>query len=135
MKFIAIDPKAQTVREIEDKDLPEALAQIGLSSREVDFGSLSSRRSIVVFEYGLIDGHPAGYFTLAESFYVGPALIFAYDEQGETESTSAEDLARVEKVIAYWPTIEDVEAGIAAGRIIRPETRVNGEVIWEFNRP
>jgi hypothetical protein len=131
-QFIIINPHDATVKVVEAKDLTDACKRVGLDKNEVDYGCLHRHDNgetinIVVFEYGLLVPPERGkYFSIGAALFEGGAVIFAADAMGETVS-----IKRKPPVMFYRSHVE-VEEAIARGEVRRPETSVNGRVVWSW---
>jgi hypothetical protein len=132
MKYCIVDPVAFTVKTVECGTAHQAYKMAGLDPMRVDHGTVfvaddGSGIAIVVFEFGLFvppeEGH---YFSIGERLYVGGAVLYAYDGQGETI-----DIPQVPPVMFYKSHAE-VERAIHRGEIIRPVMAVNNKVIWQW---
>lgn len=134
MRFVLIDPKEKQISYIEAPDVRSAAidhADLG----GVDHGSLGARIFIVVDEFGLLKP-PAeqAFFSLGGQLYANKAIVYATDEAGETVDFPLDKLPRLREVAAFWESVADIEAAIADGLLQRPQTSINGEVVWEWNK-
>jgi hypothetical protein len=133
MRFILIDPKKKIVDFIEGKELTAVYAQAGLKIGEVDHGTIfvndeGSGIAIVVYELGLFKPpQESSYFALFENLYEGGAILYAFDEHGETI-----DIPDTKPPVLFFRDGDAVERAILSGEIRRPRTAVNGETIWEW---
>lgn len=130
MRFIIINPHKRTVYTFECKDLSAAKQEAGLN--EVDHGTVAPGLGIVVYEFGLYtDPDTARYFGFNGRLYSGNAVLYAYDQIGNTIDTPEEPLP-----IGLYPRWFDgrieIEEHIAAGLLQRPEARVNGQLVWSW---
>lgn len=142
--FAIIDPKTQTIRNFEAKDYFAAVEAAGLTVGKLDFGSVavwndSSSLSILVYEFSLLDStYPDQYFVLENQLYNGPAVLFKSDSEGKTTDLPiglAEHFASEECTHFRWlGTIENVEKAITDKIVRRPQSAVNGTVVWEWNK-
>jgi hypothetical protein len=84
----------------------------------------------VAYEFGLFKGIEDGhYFSIAGRLYEGPAVIYAFDPQGETV-----DCPRKPAVLFFRSGYE-VEDAIRSGQIKRPVNAVNDVVTWRWPDP
>lgn len=131
-RLLHLDPKAKTVAPVEADD-PNALAR-KLAGGGVDHGTVYRNPErgigIIVYEYGLVEGN-GPYFELMGVLYSGHAILFGFDEGGETiDMPEKEDFL----ITPLWLADKgEVELAIAAGLVQRPETRVNGALIWSWS--
>lgn len=155
MRFILIDPHSRRLRHVNARDL--RAAQAGVKLVDVDHGTIAPGISIVTDEYALCRGDkktPQKYFALNGQLYGGPAVLYGFDNAGETmdvplkpiqvigEDHLVIDPGHLHRVIGYrqtgqianfvitWLASErEVELAIMAGVVERPTVRVNGLVI------
>lgn len=128
MKFGIVKP-VEAKAEIEDlPDIHAAYAAAGLESGKIDFGSLSARMAIVVYEYGLFADEEIGYFSIGGRLFAGSAVIFNTDNEGDTI-----DLDKMPPVSFFGRSALSVERAIRDGRVSRPQTAVNGAVLWQWS--
>jgi hypothetical protein len=124
-RFVRIDPTAKTVTAVEAEEAIDA-AQT-LKSGEIDFGTVAPGISIIVWEYGLLEGD-GPYFVLDQQLYAGEAILYGYDEAGETV-----DMPTLADPPLWLADKTEVELAILAGLVERPESRVNGALIWRWS--
>jgi hypothetical protein len=135
-----VEPSQRRCRAFEcDADLAlEAMPEAGLKPGHVDFGTVrrdvDTRRGvgIIVYEFGLFD--PPGqqsYFVIANRLTAGNAVLFAYDEIGDTVSMAAGELPP----ITYVNGENEIEAAIQRGQISRPTMSINGQLFWQWPQP
>jgi len=145
--YALIEPESRIVMFGKFPDYKAALAAVGLGDPlGVDFGTIGRFRdgstlSIIVYEYGLLDGgkqFPDQYWALGRKLFSGPGVIFAADEEGETTDIPAflqaehEGKSHLESHITWIGSAATAEALIQAGEIDRPRTTINGETTWEW---
>ena len=132
MRYLAIYAAEREVRLIEAADFQKAKQLAGLGDVDVDFGTIDKHHSIVVYEYCLYeDPAKAPYWRLGSKLYSGNAVLFANDGPDTVEMDWMPAL--VSKQIEFFEGgREEIEAAIAAGRVERPEARINGELVWEW---
>lgn len=126
-QFLHIDPKARTVKIVEAKEWQDVSPN--LKRTEVDFGTVMPGVSIIVYEYGLLEGS-GPYFALMGQLYSGDAVLYGYDEAGETI-----DMPDIPQLFApEWLADKiEVELAIMAGIVERPVSTVNGAVFWQWS--
>jgi len=128
MRFLIIDPNTRTVRSVDCPTLDAAKIDAGLDPHRVDHGVIARNLGIVVFEYGLFASPESiKYFVINGSLYAGPAVVYAYDNSGET--TDAPEQLPWQPV---WLDGADVETAIAVDIVQRPQVTVDGEVVWSW---
>ncbi len=131
MRFLHIDPAAHKLTAIDAASVHEAHPKLQIGN--IDHGTVHRARDgsgvgIIVYQYGLLQGD-GPYFALDGQLYAGDAILFAFDAIGETIDMPP----RVPISMPIWlDTREDVELAIAAGRVERPQSAVNGEVVWQW---
>ena len=136
MNFFTIDPSTQTIATIDVDDVWDAFLRAGLKRGRIDFGIVSRCNgksvNIVVGEDGLINPHFDGkYFSLSGQLYAGPAVLFLANEVGDTVSFPEPS---IKPPVTFYRDAAAVERAIKAGEINRPQTSINGIVIWEWGR-
>jgi hypothetical protein len=130
MKFVVIDPRKISVEQIDAPELHEALNLAGLTPHEIDHGVVTHGIGIVVYEFGLfVPPTEQRYFAVGKGLYAGTAVLYGYDERGETVD------------LAIWPpprffgSIDAIEQAIAADEIVRPRIAIDSTVTWEWPQP
>jgi hypothetical protein len=104
----------------------------------VDHGVLTRRDnyslSYVVHEFGLfVPVEQQRYAAVGGRVIAGNAVIYAFDQAGETVDVRDENAVR--SATTWLPTIFDMQRAIAFGLIQRPVIMVNGEMIWRWPEP
>lgn len=141
-KFACINPDKREIFIFEASNYKEALERVGLEQGKIDFGNVghthSGSFSIMVYEFGLINPKQKTYFRLGKQLFNGSAVIFKANLEGETVDFP-------EQIVDHWKSgcpefeffkdISSVEKAISSNRVIRPQTRINNEIVWEWNRP
>lgn len=133
MRYVTIDPTRTAVKVIDADNHPSAVEAAGLEIGQVDHGVIERDPftgigvSICVYEYSLfVPADEQKYFAINGKLYGGKALLYAFDEKGETI-----DLTRVPDVF-FFGSARAVEMAIAAGQIERPRSATLG---WEWPQP
>lgn len=134
MKFITIEADKQ---KLDLLDVPqtnpyEATSLIGLPSMRTDTGHLQFEDRtrvlrpfcIIVYEYGLVEKHHRFFFALGRNLYQGNALLYRYDDEGETKTCTEEDLELIRPHLRWLIGRDWVEAAILNGQVSRPEQSV-----------
>src|SRR5262245_52813754 len=127
MKFGLVDTKARTITTGEFADLDDAKKAVGLKPMETDHGTLSPDLAYVVYEYGLfVPKEEQTYASIGKALIAGNAVLYAYDERGET--------VPVERLppIVFYKDAAEVERAISYGVVDRPKIAVNGVVFWQW---
>lgn len=146
--YALIEPKSRTVMFDKFPDYKAALAAVGLGDLGIDFATIhryldNSTLSIVVYEFGLLDGgkqFPEQYWALGRQLFSGPAIIFAADAEGETCDLPSilqhirprTNKPHLESHITWIGTAEKAETLIQGGQVDRPQTTINGETVWQW---
>lgn len=141
-RFAIINPKEKSVTALEAKDYQTAVAAAGLRLGELDFGTVDyfkdgSSLSIIVYEYGLLEGDESNYFAFNQRLYNGNAVLFAADEEGETTDLSTNLIQHLNigcPMLLWFNNIFEVEDAIAKNKVIRPQSSINGTVFWSWNQ-
>lgn len=138
MKFIAIEPRLTRIRAVEAPSVRGAQKLLEPPLEQVDHASIGRPFYIVVDEFGLLRELNLGYFALGFNIYAGNALIYATDNYGETVSIT--DLApnavtSIHGITIMFPNAAAVERAISDGYVQRPQTTVNGRVVWQWKAP
>lgn len=128
MKFGIINPVEAKAEIVDLDDLDAAYAVAGLERGKVDFGSLSQHLACVVYEFGLFADESIGYFSIGQHLFAGSCVLFACDDEGETV-----DLEKMPPVKFYGRSAASVERAIRWRQVQRPETSVNGQVLWKWS--
>jgi len=127
MKFGLIDAKRRTAKIEDFADFNQALAAVGLQQGHIDFGQLTEHVHIAVWEYGLFaPTHAVQYFSIVRMLFAGNAVVYASDNTGATI-----DLPMLPPVM-FFRDVEAVEQAITFGQVARPQTTVNGAVLWQW---
>jgi len=127
MKFGLIDAKKRSAKIDDYGDFNLALAAVGLQQGHIDFGHLTEHVHIAVWEYGLFaPTYAIEYFSVVGMLFAGNAVIYASDNAGATI-----DLPMLPPVM-FFKDVEAVEYAIARGEVLRPQTAVNGAVLWRW---
>lgn len=133
MRYITIDPARTAIKVIDADSYPYAVEVAGLEVGEVDHGTIErdpitgNGIGIVVYEYSLfVPSDQQRYFSIKGKLYAGRALLYAYNESGETI-----DLKRVPDVV-FFGSARAVEMAIEAGTLERPASKTLG---WQWPQP
>ena len=135
MKFLAVLPQGRVAEIIEASDFNAALTMVGLRSGRIDFGTIIRRPdntgiAYAVYEFGLfVPPDQQHYFSFGSQLVAGNAIMFAFNEHGDEVDMTE----RVE--ITWYANVEEIELAIAAGKIERPMTVMNGAVLWQWPEP
>ena len=132
--------------ELVEVDSPRtAFAHLGLKSGQLDFGTVGrdpetgQSLNVVLYEFGLLDDAATEFWTLIDlrgrpgPLYAGNGLLFAADHEGETISIPDQMVPVLQSSLAFFHSREAAEAAIVDGRIRRPESSINGLVIWSWH--
>jgi hypothetical protein len=130
MKFAIINPTVQAIIPLDCRNLAMAEIEAGLKHSEVDHGQINRQLGIVVYEYGLFVPHEKQrYFAIGARLYAGNAVVYAFDETGETVDFDGDGLNP-----AWLSDGAAVERAISAGICNRPQMSVDG-VFWRWPQP
>jgi hypothetical protein len=115
MRYGIIRPKEMTLEVIDEDTIHAAVRVAGLSSGEVDHGSLDDGRfGIVVYEFVLFD------------------LLYQCNDRGETVDFEP---GLMQCHPRWFSSALEVELSIEAGRIIRPTMSINNHIFWRWPQP
>lgn len=128
-KYLVINPLDKTVKF--ETDTSQMKARM-FGNQGVDFGVLEVGMTIMVYEYGLLQGHVASYFSIGTRLYAGNAIVFATDEEGATIGVAGHVINALNQLLKWYDSIAEVEAAIEGREIERPHASVSGEVIWQW---
>jgi len=148
MKFIKIDPKARTVEIVEAPSVADACEKhIAVAHKSdntgLDHTILGPGFGMFVYEWGLLGDYGQSYFGLKyadgkQNLFAYTAILYFYDGAGNTITIPAKHadqiIATLKNILCFYADADAVESAIQRGEVIRPQTRVNGEVVWEWNR-
>lgn len=140
MPFVGIiDVKAREVRLFNsqsDAMLTDAKEAAGLKPFEVDHGTITQQWYIIVDEYGLLKGKSYEYFRFGRQLFNGSAVLYHTDEAGETIDVGMAVITHLNNCrdVEWFDNLHQVEEAIADGRLERPQTSINGEVVWSWNK-
>src|SRR5262252_9939743 len=122
MRYVVIDPEKQTTRAIEASGFDVALDVARLGSVGRDHAVAAPGIAIVVFEFGLyMSPTEQHYFALGRRLYAGTALLYAFDEGGNTVDLTRNPVPR------FFKSPAEIEAAISSGEIERPTHVLNNE--------
>lgn len=145
VNILTIDPR---LRRVENKMVDiDALNQFarGWINHNLDHATImvheGRRYMIIVYGLGLVGGPDTSkfYFALGRQLFNGRAIIYCANYKGET-------IAVPRTLAAHWNNqdCEDfnwvgsanaAEKLMTTGRLDRPQTEVNGEVVWQWSTP
>jgi hypothetical protein len=131
MRFLLIDADKRTVTPKHANDLRECYATLGLDLNSIDHGVVARSPhgtiAIVVYEFGLMEP-PAmhNFFSIGQQLYAGNAVLYAADATGETMDLE------LNLPVMFYRSSKEAETAIQRGDIQRPQTAVNGKVIWQW---
>ena len=131
MKFGIIDPAAKTLVVRDFETLRDAQRAAGLD--KVDHGTIARGLAIVVYEFGFFE--PADrthYFSVTGGLYAGNAVLYGYDEAGETVDVHESMVPP----ITFFDTVGDIVVAMIRGLVRRPRHSVNNEPpTWQWPQP
>ena len=130
LAYLLINPTDRTVSL--EHDTTKMQSRV-FGKQGVDFGMVGNGLQIMVWEHGLLQEDAIHYFAIGKQLFAGRAIVFAYDEAGETVSLSTHLLTSFP--IRFFMNMKEVEGAIATREIDRPYAAINGEVIWQWPSP
>lgn len=131
MKFLLIKPAEKTSEVVEAENEVAALALAGLDPGGVDSGLISRAHglSIFVYEFGLFEPvEKTHYFSIKTHLYAGNAVVFSFDEAGETIDFDPTSMPEV----VFYPDVAAIERAIKNREIERPRMGVNDKELWRW---
>jgi hypothetical protein len=140
-RYAIIEPQARKIRTGLFNDYRDAVRDAGLNPSELDFGTCARwpdgrTLSIIVYEFGLMNGDPSAYFGFNGSLYNGPAVLFMANSEGETIDISEALVAHFASEscphFLWFADLSEVEDAIRLRKIARPQSAVNGKVVWQW---
>lgn len=133
MKFLTIKVAEKKIDFFEGKEPYECLqAAIGLDRMKTDHGTLAPGLGIIVYELGLLEPEHQHFFAVGKQLFEGNALVYRYNQMGETEDVRNADLIVLRTHTTFIEGRETVEQLIQIGDVDRPQSSVNGEVLWKW---
>jgi hypothetical protein len=131
MKFLLIDAIKKTAVISDHRSLSVAQDELGLN--RVDHGTITRGIGYVVYEFGFfVPVDQQKYAAIGNRLIAGNAVLYAYDDSGETVDFTEGDIVRH---ITFFGDAVAVESAIDDGILVRPQTAVNGEVLWQWPDP
>lgn len=133
-QFILIDPENKSIRLTEALTWRDAALTIDLPSDQCDHQSLGLEYGMFVYEWGLMRPRKPGlYWRLNKQLLNGPAVIYR-ETEGTNADCSSSVLSALTNHVEWLGTETDVEKAISEGRVNRPNSAINGQVYWEWNK-
>lgn len=129
MRYAVVNAENETVSLVDHNDLDEVKKSAGLEPLGVDHGTVKTGLGIILYEFGLLEPNEH-YFILNRTLYAGNAVLYAFNEHGETVSVPRSVLAFE---IKFLHSINAVEAALKKGEADRPYTSINGVKISEWH--
>lgn len=129
MQFVVINPQRRQIVAVNHPALHDVIAITDLDPSNVDHGMLSRHIGYVVHEFGLfVPAERQFYFRFGNRLIAGTAVLYGVGDRGETIDLRRSTLPPV----TFYLGINDVEASIEHGEIVRPSIFVNGKMIWQW---
>ena len=129
MKYVLINPTLRTALSGDYATLQDAEVAAGLDPTKVDHGMISRSIGYVVYEFGLfVPPAQQHYFAMGRQLIAGASVLYGVDAWGESVNLLRSTIPD----IRWFLGVNDVEAAIVAGEIIRPQTAINGAVTWQW---
>lgn len=136
MRYVIVKAQEYSVHLHELETFQEAVTAAGLNNGETDHGIVwrdpeGRGIAIVVHEFSLyVPPEEAHYFSMAGHLYSGNAVVYAFDQAGDTV-----DMPEQPPPVTFYKSHKEVEAAIQRGSLTRPYMAVNDEVLWEWPQP
>lgn len=129
IKYCIVDPALQRTHVDQFASIEDAQRAAGIVGH-VEYGTAARRHCIIVAEFGLFEPvEQQNYFSIGPNLYAGGAVIYAYDEAGETIDYTGP------LPIQFYNAAMFAEQAIVMGRVRRPTMAVNGKVFWQWPQP
>jgi hypothetical protein len=129
--YAIIIPKERTVKVERYENIDAAERAAGLEPMQVDFGTVGNGIGIVTYEFGLREPpEQHAFFAIGRSLYAGNAVLYSYDELGDTVDLNVSPL---QIPFRWYKDVDEIEAAIAREEIVRPHVAVNNKLLWEWN--
>ena len=145
MKFLAVDPfHSRPIYEVEVPSHRDVLAALGVNPDQTDHGLLRRATggahglSIVVYEFGLFEHDGQRWFSLGGRLYAGKAVIYAFDQAGETAPVDANAEHWIRRLLdpLFFDSIGQVESAIERSIVLRPAmSGPNAARVWQWPDP
>lgn len=143
MRYGRIDARAHKLDLIEADLIDTAKRLCGLEPLKTDDGVVWKEPgiggvAIIVAEFGLfmppLNQH---YFAFDDRLYAGNALLYGFDDVGETIDFDAPVLGTHQEraTLRWFESGYDVSKAITRGELIKPQLVLNGSVVWEWPQP
>lgn len=137
--FILIDPTTKSIHNYACNDWRDAARAVGLDPTAVDHGTVACDAlggyGILVYEWGLKTPLVDSYFALNRQLFNGPAVIYAFDAEGETIDCPPSAAEHIRQTHLMWlDSREKAEGAIVSGFIDRPQSSINDQVFWQWNK-
>lgn len=131
-KFILIDPEKKSIRLVEAQTWREAARLIDLPDNQCDHQSISTEYGMFVYEWGLLRPRkPNLWWRLDKLLLNGPAVIYR-EIEGENADCATDMVRRLYAFSEFIGTKNAVETAIAANKVNRPKSSINGKVSWRW---
>lgn len=131
MNFTIIEPAETRIRMADVREPWELYPQLGLNSG-VDHGVVVHGIGIIVGEFSMfVPPEDQRYFVIGRHLYGGNAILYGFDEHGETIDI-LDALSRVVMPAVVFISLAGIREAIAAGQIDRPIMAVNDVKMWEW---
>ena len=129
-RFITINPRKRKVEAVSFDNIVQAIASVGLAN--VDHGVLARGLGYCIYEFSLfVPPSEQHYCGLAGHLIAGPAVLYGFDQAGETVDLRLSEIPDV----TFYLGVNDVEAAIDRGEVNRPFMAVNGVELWHWPQP
>ena len=132
MEYLIVNAKERTRQMVDTQTINDAYKIAGLKAGELDHGNIAydqhgNSLNLFVYQYGFYEPVDQAYFfSIHRRLFVGNAVLYAADQQGETIPV----LTAPE--IMFYKSYHEVEEAIARDEIDRPYNAVNGVVTWQW---
>lgn len=150
MKFITIKPATEAIEwlESEEPNPYHCTPLIGIERLRTDTGTLARAGSkypglaIIVYEFGLMEPHWTEFFVLGKQLYVGNALFYAFDHQGDTVDCIQFQFDTLKRQTFFYHSRQAVVKAVHDGLVHRPQTSIttmdkdgnpHTEVLWTWS--
>ena len=129
MRYAVVVVQNENIYLTDRHTIDDAKKLAGLEPLGVDHGTVKTGLGIILYEFGLLEPM-THYFILNRTLYAGNAILYAFNEEGETVPVPRSVLAFE---IKFLHGVNAAEAALKKGEADRPYTSINGVKISEWH--
>lgn len=139
-RAILIDPRTQTLSEVTTPDDSSKTLDcwkllMDIPSGLIDVVSIMPEVDLIVDDEGLTEPNQRFFtFVGSKGLLSGKAILTGTNSDGETISLDPRvTIGDLQTRVIWLGDAVNVERNIALGLMNRPQTRINGEVVWQWS--